>query len=60
MIRSGKRNVLGVAIDVTDYEASVEDIIQAARDKKPFAVTALAVHGLMTGVLDDEQRFRLN
>ena len=60
MIRGGKRNVLGVSLDVTDYEASVEDIIQAARDKKPFAVTALAVHGLMTGVLDDEQRFRLN
>ena len=60
MIRSGKRNVLGVAIDVTDYEAAVEDILAAARGGKPFGVTALAVHGLMTGVLDDEQRFRLN
>jgi N-acetylglucosaminyldiphosphoundecaprenol N-acetyl-beta-D-mannosaminyltransferase len=60
MIRNGKRNVLGVAIDVTDYEAAVEDILQAARGRKPFGVTALAVHGLMTGVLDDEQRFRLN
>ena len=60
MIRDGKRNVLGVSVDVTDYEAAVEKIIQAAREKKPFGVTALAVHGLMTGVLDDEQRFRLN
>jgi hypothetical protein len=60
MIRSGKRNVLGVAIDVTDYEAAVEDILEAARVRKAFGVTALAVHGLMTGVLDDEQRFRLN
>ena len=60
MIRSGKKNVLGVSIDVTDYEAAVEDIVQAARSKKPCAVTALAVHGLMTGVLDDEHRFRLN
>ena len=60
MIRDGRRNVLGVAIDVTDYEAAVEDIIRAARAKKPCAVTALAVHGLMTGVLDDEHRFRLN
>jgi N-acetylglucosaminyldiphosphoundecaprenol N-acetyl-beta-D-mannosaminyltransferase len=60
MIRDGKRNVLGVSIDVTDYEAVVEDIIQAARDKKSCTVTALAVHGLMTGVLDEEHRFRLN
>jgi N-acetylglucosaminyldiphosphoundecaprenol N-acetyl-beta-D-mannosaminyltransferase len=60
MIRNGKRNVLGVAIDVTDYEAAVEDILEAARGRKAFGVTALAVHGLMTGVLDNEQRFRLN
>ena len=60
MIRSGKRNVLGVLIDVTDYEAAVEDILEAARGRKAFGVTALAVHGLMTGVLDAEQRFRLN
>lgn len=60
MIRGGKRNVLGVSIDVTDYEAAVEDIVEAARGRKAFGVTALAVHGLMTGVLDEEQRFRLN
>ena len=60
MVRGGKRNVLGVSIDVTDYEAAVEQIIQAAHARKPFAGTALAVHGLMTGVLDDEHRFRLN
>ena len=60
MIRDGKRNVLGVLVDVTDYESVVESIIQAARSREPLAVTALAVHGLMTGVLDDEQRFRLN
>jgi len=60
MIRDGKRNVLGVLVDVTDYESAVDSIIKAARSKEPLAVTALAVHGLMTGVLDDEQRFRLN
>jgi N-acetylglucosaminyldiphosphoundecaprenol N-acetyl-beta-D-mannosaminyltransferase len=60
MIREGKKNILGVAVDVTDYEAAVGSVIQAARTKRPLAVTALAVHGLMTGVLDDEQRFRLN
>ena len=60
MIQDGKRNVLGVSVDVTDYEAAVESIFQAARAKKPYTVTALAVHGLMTGVLNNEQRFRLN
>lgn len=60
MIRSGKRNVLGVSVDATDYEAAVDQIIQAGRDRNPLAVTALAVHGLMTGVLDDEHRYRLN
>jgi N-acetylglucosaminyldiphosphoundecaprenol N-acetyl-beta-D-mannosaminyltransferase len=60
VIRDGKRNVLGILIDVIDYEAAVDSIVQAAREKKPFAVTALAVHGLMTGVLDAEQRYRLD
>lgn len=60
MIRHGKKNVLGVSVDVTDYEGAVESIIQAAYAKKPYTVTALAVHGLMTGVLNNEQRFRLN
>jgi exopolysaccharide biosynthesis WecB/TagA/CpsF family protein len=60
MIQEHKRNVLGVSVNVTDYNAAVERIIRAARAKKPLSVTALAVHGVMTGVLDDEHRFRLN
>ena len=60
MIRDGKRNILGISVDVTDYEAAVESILHAARARKAFAVSALAVHGLMTGVLNEEQRFRLN
>jgi len=55
-----KRNVLGVRVDVTDYNAAAERILCAARAKKPLGVTALAVHGVMTGVLNDEHRFRLN
>jgi N-acetylglucosaminyldiphosphoundecaprenol N-acetyl-beta-D-mannosaminyltransferase len=58
--QGSKKNVLGVSVDVTNYKAAVDSIIQAAHARKPFAVTALAVHGLMTGVLDAEQRFRLN
>jgi N-acetylglucosaminyldiphosphoundecaprenol N-acetyl-beta-D-mannosaminyltransferase len=60
VIRSGKRNVLGVLVDVIDYEATVQTIVEAAHSRKPFAVSALAVHGLMTGVLDGEHRYRLN
>ena len=60
MINGGKRNVLGVSVDVIDYESAVDQIIGAAKSKRPFAVTALAVHGVMTGAMDPEQRFRLN
>jgi N-acetylglucosaminyldiphosphoundecaprenol N-acetyl-beta-D-mannosaminyltransferase len=60
MISRGKRNVLGVSVDVIDYESAVDQIVGAAKSKRPFAVTALAVHGVMTGATDPEQRFRIN
>ena len=60
MINRGKRNVLGVAVDVIDYESAVDQIVAAAKRNEGFAVTALAVHGVMTGAMDPEQRFRLN
>lgn len=60
MLRSTKHNVLGVNIDAVDYEAAVEAIISAARSGQPLAATALAVHGVMTGVQDPVQRYRLN
>jgi len=60
MIRQGKRDILGVMVDVIDYEAAVDQIVAAAVQGRGFAVSALAVHGVMTGVLDAEQRYRLN
>ncbi|RZU50967.1 exopolysaccharide biosynthesis WecB/TagA/CpsF family protein [Krasilnikovia cinnamomea] len=60
MIAQGKRNVLGVLVDAVDYEAATEQIITAARERRPFAVTALAVHGVMTGVQDRAHNARLN
>ena len=60
MISGGKRNVLGVSVDVIDYESAVDQTVAAARSRRAFAVTALAVHGVMTGAMDSEQRFRLN
>ncbi len=60
MLDFGKQNVLGVGIDAVDYESAVEIITAAARDKRPLAVSALAVHGVMTGALDPVHRHRLN
>jgi N-acetylglucosaminyldiphosphoundecaprenol N-acetyl-beta-D-mannosaminyltransferase len=56
----GKRNVLGVLVDAVDYDGAVEEVMAAAREGRGYSVSALAVHGVMTGVLDPEQRYRLN
>jgi N-acetylglucosaminyldiphosphoundecaprenol N-acetyl-beta-D-mannosaminyltransferase len=55
-----KCNVLGILIDAVDYRAVLDVIFAAAREGRATLVSALAVHGLMTGVLDAEQKFRLN
>lgn len=60
MIDLGKRNVLGIGLDVIDYDGAVARILGAAEARRPFAVSALAVHGVMTGVLDRFHRYRLN
>lgn len=60
MIDKGKGNVLGVRIDAVDYETAVARVIGAAKAKRPLAVSALAVHGVMTGVTDPVHRHRLN
>jgi len=60
MIDQGKHNLLGVLIDAVDYEATVERVLAAARARQPLALSALAVHGVMTGVLDATHRYRLN
>ncbi|MDX1992181.1 MAG: WecB/TagA/CpsF family glycosyltransferase [bacterium] len=60
MIDKGKNNVLGVNINAVDYEAAVAKIVEAAKAKRGMAITALAVHGVMTGVMDETHRYRLN
>ncbi|HEX3997174.1 MAG TPA: WecB/TagA/CpsF family glycosyltransferase [Pirellulales bacterium] len=60
MIDRGKHNILGVRIDAVDYAAAVDRIAEAAIHRRPMAVSALAVHGIMTGVLDPVHRIRLN
>lgn len=60
MIDRGKRPVLGVGIDVIDYAAAVARIIDAARERRAFTVSALAVHGVMEGFSNPSHRYRLN
>jgi exopolysaccharide biosynthesis WecB/TagA/CpsF family protein len=60
LIDYGKKNVLGVLIDATDYHAATERIISAAREKRGYSVSALAIHGVMTTVFDATHRRRLN
>lgn len=55
-----KNNVLGIMVNKTDYASAVQQISQAAEEGRSFTVSALAVHGVMTGVQSDEHKFRLN
>jgi N-acetylglucosaminyldiphosphoundecaprenol N-acetyl-beta-D-mannosaminyltransferase len=56
----GKKNIIGILIDALDYDAALDFIFRAAREKRGATISALAVHGVMTGVLDSEHKFRLN
>jgi exopolysaccharide biosynthesis WecB/TagA/CpsF family protein len=60
MIHTEKKNVLGILVDVIDYEGAVEFVVKAAREKRSASISALAVHGVMTGALDREHKHRLN
>jgi exopolysaccharide biosynthesis WecB/TagA/CpsF family protein len=60
MTNQGKRNVLGVLVDATDYEGTTDTVLDAAREHRHLAVTALAVHGVMSGVRDPAYAARLN
>ncbi|WP_432993875.1 WecB/TagA/CpsF family glycosyltransferase [Dactylosporangium sp. CA-233914] len=51
---------MGVLIDVIDYDGAVTKVFDAARERRPFILTALAVHGVMTGVSDRRHNARLN
>lgn len=60
MIDKGNKNVLGIGVSAVDYEAAVDKVVTAAKAKRGLKVTALAVHGIMTGALDQAHRWRLN
>ena len=60
MIDAGKVDVVGVRVDAVDYDGAVARIIEAAVEHRPYRVSALAVHGVMSGIDDPEHLARLN
>lgn len=60
MSAAEKKNILGILIDNASLETATTMVIEAARRGEAFAVSALAVHGVMEGVLDAAHRYRLN
>ena len=60
MFNEGKYSVLGINISAVDYAYTVQAVITAAEHGKPCSLSALAVHGVMTGVFDVVQNRRLN
>jgi N-acetylglucosaminyldiphosphoundecaprenol N-acetyl-beta-D-mannosaminyltransferase len=60
MINKGKHSVLGINVHAVDYAYAVEQITEAAEARRSYAVSALAVHGVMTGVMDPIHARRLN
>ncbi len=55
-----KLDVFGVGISATTYQEAVEVIMSAARSRRSFGVSALAVHGLMEAEADDALREKVN
>ena len=60
MINLGKYSILGININAVDYEFAVSTITNAAKNQQACSVSALAVHGVMTGFLDSTHARRLN
>lgn len=57
---STKRIVAGVLVDAVTPDEARDRVIDAAESSRPYSVSALAVHGVMTGVDDPEHMYRLN
>ena len=55
-----KKNLIGILVDGFDRFAATDMVMEAAHQHRSLAVSAIAVHGVMTGVLDREHRYRLN
>ncbi len=60
MLDLGKFNILGVNVNAIDYQAATQMVVRAAKEQRGLSVTALAVHGVMSGVCDRVHQYRLN
>ncbi len=55
-----KVDLFGVGVSVTDYERATADILNAARERRSYGVSALATHGLMEASRDTLLREQVN
>ena len=55
-----KVDLFGVGVSVTDYDDATGRIMEAARNRRSYAVSALAVHGLMEAADDAAFRAEVN
>jgi len=55
-----KVDLFGVGVSVTEYDAAVAAVLQAARQRRPAVVTAHAVHAVVTFSRDPELRAKVN
>jgi N-acetylglucosaminyldiphosphoundecaprenol N-acetyl-beta-D-mannosaminyltransferase len=60
MVNQGKHSILGILVSAVDYETTVAAVAEAALARRGMAVSAMAVHGIMTGCLDQHHKHRLN
>ena len=60
MIDRRRHNILGVLVDAVDYEAAVHRVAESAQSGSPLGVSAVAVHGVMSGAMDKTHRYRRN
>ncbi len=55
-----KYSIFGIHYNATDYKEATEVIIEKAKKRESFGVTALAVHGLITAVNDSKFMGQVN
>jgi len=55
-----RSNLLGVMISRTSYEETANIVIEHAKTRSPMVVSALAVHAVVTGAVDEDHKKKLN
>jgi hypothetical protein len=60
MTAIGKSNILGILTDAVDYKGAAAHSVLGASGRRSMAVSALAAHAFMSGVLDSEHEHCLN